>query len=510
MSPIHPDRVRGALLGLALGDAYGRSLEFIRGPRVRSQAVAMPSAAFMWTDDTHMALYLVDALADVGAAGLRRLSEDDLGRAVGAAFVRWADDPLTPSTAPGSTCLRGAAAFRRTGDWRQSGVRQSDGCGAVMRIAPLPTVLSGAALVSAARVQALVTHAHDNAPATAVAACLLLRSVLEGAALDAGTVGDTVARLVALGAGTPTVVSALEAAVAQAARPHLEWLDEADIPDGDGGWRSPSALGLAVVAALRWADDPALAMEKAARIDGDSDSVACLTGMLLGARHGVSGLPTRWLAALPQRDRIEAACDTLLSLATPAHAPPPPGARTSSTDPIEVAWIAEDVGGRGGRLGITFAPGKQAPSTLGRPWHRDLAADLDRLVERHGAGVLVSLVEEPELGMLGIPELVAEAEARGLAVLRLPIPDGDVPHPRAAAQAAQTALSMARAGHRVVFHCRGGLGRAGTLAACALMASGLPAQAAVARVRSARPGAIENRRQERFVEGFHAAPERPR
>ena len=220
MTTPHPDRVRGALLGLALGDAYGRSLEFVRGPRVRTLPVPLPSPAFMWTDDTHMALYLVEALDQLGAPGLRRLSEDDLGRAIGAAFVRWSDDPLTPSTAPGNTCLQGAAAFRRTGDWRRSGVQQSDGCGAVMRIAPLPAVLSGAALVSAARVQALVTHAHDNAPAAAVAGCLLLRAVLEGAPLDAAVVVRTLARLRALGAGTPTVAGALEAASAHGAGPH--------------------------------------------------------------------------------------------------------------------------------------------------------------------------------------------------------------------------------------------------------------------------------------------------
>jgi ADP-ribosylglycohydrolase/protein-tyrosine phosphatase len=513
MPAISPDRARGALLGLALGDAYGRSLEFVRGPRVRTQPVPMPSRAFMWTDDTHMALYLVDALADVGRAGLRRPSEDDLGRAIGAAFVRWSRDPLTPSTAPGNTCLSGAAAFARSGDWRSSGVRASDGCGAVMRIAPLPVVLSGAALVTAARVQALVTHAHDNAPATAIAACLLLRELLEGAALGGDAIARTQARLRALGAGTPTVHAALDAAVSQAARPRLDWLDEADIPDGDGGWRSPSALGLALVAALRWADDPALAMEKAARIDGDSDSVACLTGMFLGAVHGVGGLPAGWLAALPQRDRIDAAVDTLLGLvadAAPAPAPAPRGARTSETDPIQVAWVAEDVGGRGGRLGVTLAPGKQARSSFGPPWHRDLAVDLDRLAEGHGVDVLVSLVEDAELGHLHIPHLVAEAEARGIAVLRLPVRDCDVPgDPARAAQVAQAALSLARAGRRVVFHCRGGLGRAGTLAACTLRAAGLPADAAMARVRAVRPGAIETPGQERFVAAFHPQPTTP-
>lgn len=505
---VSPDRARAAVLGLALGDAYGRSLEFVSGPRVRTRPVPIPSADFMWTDDTHMALYIIEALDQLGVPALRQLSEDDLGRAVGAAFVRWAADPLTPSTAPGNTCLRGAAAFGQTGDWRSSGVRESDGCGAVMRIAPLPVVFSGAALVSAARVQALVTHAHPSAPAAAVAGCLLTRALLEGQPLVAETVRATVRRLQALGqtGEDGVVVRALEAAIAQAARPELPWLDEPDIPAGDGGWRSPSALGLAVVAALRWGDDLEVAVDKAARIDGDSDSVACLAGMLIGAARGTAALPAAWLAALPQLDRIEGAVDTLLRLApgpAPAPAPAPSGARTSATDPIQVAWAA-DVGGRGGRLGLTFAPGKRAPSFQGRPWHRDLAADLERLREGHGVHVLVSLVEEDELRVLGIPDLVAEAEARGIAVLRHPVPDGGVPEGVALRQTVQAAVSLARAGQRVVFHCRGGLGRAGTFAACALQELGLGAEAAVAAVRRVRPGAIENSLQERFVAGYPA------
>lgn len=495
------DRARGAFLGLALGDAYGRSLEFTQGPRVRTQRVAIPSPDFMWTDDTHMSLYLVDALEAVGPA-LRRFPADDFGRAVGAAFVAWAADPLTPSTAPGNTCLTGARAFARTGDWRTSGVRESDGCGAVMRVVPLPVVLQGAPLVAAARVQAMVTHAHPNAPASAIAACLLLRELLEGAPLDPATVRRTQRRLEALGDGTPAVCGALEAAIDQAARPHLPWLDEPAVPDGDGGWRSPSALGLALVAALRWHDDPRLAIEKAARIDGDSDSVACLAGMFLGAVHGVSGLPTDWLDALPHRATLDGAVDRLLALAPEAPSrprPPAPAVRTSASDPIQVAWLPVDLGSRGGRLGLTFAPGKHAPSTLGRPWARSLATDLHRLREGHGVDVLVSLVEDDELSWLRIPGLVAEAEAHGIAVLRHPVEDGGVPDPEAACCTVRAAVSLARSGQAVVFHCRGGLGRAGTFAALALRALGLTPEAAMVQVRAVRPGAIENRRQEDFV-----------
>jgi ADP-ribosyl-[dinitrogen reductase] hydrolase len=54
-------------------------------------------------------------------------------------------------------------------------------------------------------------------------------------------------------------------------------------------------------------------------------------------------------------------------------------------------------------------------------------------------------------------------------------------------------------GERVVVHCRGGLGRAGTVAALMLVECGESPEVAIKRVRAARPGAIETAGQERWV-----------
>ena len=300
---IDPARATAAFLGLALGDAYGRPLEFTRGPAVRSKSVSLASGDFRWTDDTHMALYLAEAVL---AQPPGPLDDDAFGNAVGEAFSRWMDDPLTPSTAPGNTCLEGVSNWRATRDWRTSGVTRSDGCGAVMRVVPLAIAYAGAELDRAAEISALVTHAHPNAPLAALAACRLLRAVLERGALDAGLVQEVIAGLPAGAVVARSLRAALEQAEGPARGQPDGWLDEAAIPEGDGGWRSPSAVGLAVAAALRWGGDFAVAVEKAARIDGDSDSVAALAGMFLGAAGGLEVLPEDWLVALPERARIEA------------------------------------------------------------------------------------------------------------------------------------------------------------------------------------------------------------
>jgi ADP-ribosylglycohydrolase len=56
-------------------------------------------------------------------------------------------------------------------------------------------------------------------------------------------------------------------------------------------------------------------VEKAARIRGDSDSVACLTGALLGAALGEAAIPPDWLQTLPRRTEIADLADRLVAQA---------------------------------------------------------------------------------------------------------------------------------------------------------------------------------------------------
>jgi ADP-ribosylglycohydrolase len=305
--PAYADRARAALLAHACGDRFGAPLEFVGDASVRTRRVVLGN----WTDDTHMALYLGEAILAHGPGPLR---PDGFGQAVGEAFVRWLHDPLMPSTAPGGTCLSGARRFERGRDWRTSGIRESDGCGAVMRVGPLALVFRGEDLLEAARISSLLTHAHPNALEAAMAGAWLL-----GEVLATGRWGEDLVNLAIRGLEGPwglggTVAEGLRAALVWAGQGE-DWLDEGMIPPGDGGWRSGSALGLAVAAALRWSEDLGLAVEKAARIRGDSDSVACLTGALLGAALGTAAIPPDWLQTLPRRDEIADLADRLVAQA---------------------------------------------------------------------------------------------------------------------------------------------------------------------------------------------------
>ena len=68
--------------------------------------------------------------------------------------------------------------------------------------------------------------------------------------------------------------------------------------------------------------------------------------------------------------------------------------RTTEIDPLEIASV--EVGVHLGKIGITFAPGKNDRFASSGPWARDLARDLDVIVD-WGARALVTLLEPQEL-----------------------------------------------------------------------------------------------------------------
>lgn len=136
----------------------------------------------------------------------------------------------------------------------------------------------------------------------------------------------------------------------------------------------------------------------------------------------------------------------------------------------------------------------------------DLVTDLRSLRTEHDVRLLVTLVERWELDDMRAAELFERARALGLETLHAPIPDFGVPPTMAAALAlVRRIVGVADGGGTVVVHCKGGRGRSGTLAACCLIARGHDPKDALAVVRAARPGAVENDRQERFVHAFAAA-----
>ena len=156
----------------------------------------------------------------------------------------------------------------------------------------------------------------------------------------------------------------------------------------------------------------------------------------------------------------------------------------------------------GGLLGMTLCPGKQVGhSNTGDPWERDLSLDMS-VIAGWGATTLVSLMEEHEFAEFGVPGLGKAAEEAGLEWHLLPIRDVDVPDGRFErlwVYSGHVLRRKLKAGERIVLHCRGGLGRTGTIAARLAIESGLAPEDALRRVREARPDRVETRKQEAYV-----------
>lgn len=148
------------------------------------------------------------------------------------------------------------------------------------------------------------------------------------------------------------------------------------------------------------------------------------------------------------------------------------------------------------RIGLCACPGQFA----------SLSGDLLRLRD-WGARGLVTLIEDHELELLGVTSLPEQIEALGMRWWHLPIRDMDTPDRDFEMLWQSTGQELRRLlsdGCSIALHCRGGLGRTGTIAARLLVELGSAPALAIERVRTVRPGSIETREQEKFVHGCEA------
>jgi protein-tyrosine phosphatase len=180
--------------------------------------------------------------------------------------------------------------------------------------------------------------------------------------------------------------------------------------------------------------------------------------------------------------------------------------KTSISHPLRIAAVVSGVPELG-RIGLTFCPGKYDPHGMSGAWDRDLTLDLDAIRD-WGAAAVVTLLEQQEFTLLRVERLGEEVARRNMRWLHLPIVDTEVPDKRFDRKwdiAGEELRAILRRGLDVLVHCRGGLGRAGTISARLLIELGMEPKTAIKRVRAVRPGTIENDLQEMYVLGLSTA-----
>ncbi|NLG28163.1 MAG: ADP-ribosylglycohydrolase family protein [Chloroflexi bacterium] len=298
------DRARGALLGLACGDALGTTVEF----RARGSFVPVTDMVGggqfglrpgEWTDDTSMALCLAESL--VTCAGFD--ARDQMQR-----YCRWMDEAYLSSNgkcfdignATGSALRR----FQRTGEpFSGSTDPHSAGNGSLMRLAPIP-IWRHASLAEA------VFYSGESARTTHGAAECVAATRLFGAMLCCALAGQPKEQVLAPASWRAEVGALPTPALQAIADGAYRGKREAEIRSGGYVVHTLEAALWCVTTTGTYAE----AVLRAANLGDDADTVAAVTGQLAGALYGADAIPRAWRERLVMVDRIVALADALLAI----------------------------------------------------------------------------------------------------------------------------------------------------------------------------------------------------
>jgi ADP-ribosyl-[dinitrogen reductase] hydrolase len=316
------ERIRGALLGLACGDALGAPAEFESQAEVQSRFGRLsemvgggPWNPGEWTDDTGMALCI--------AEGILANSEDPVEE-TGRRFLEWRKDAKDV----GTTISAALSGFR--GDWVEAArntpqARQGKaaGNGSLMRTLPVALAYHDreTMLRISARLSAM-THWDPQAEVCCAVYCLWVEHLLHGASLHEGWhAALAVGRDLAMGRELAEGASLAPDTVGPHPLPDGFWqrleaveqMEYADLqPSGYAGY-VVECLEAAAWCCLR-SESLEECLIQAVNLAGEADTIAAVAGGVAGAYWGMGAIPQRWLEALYRRRDLEQVADQLASL----------------------------------------------------------------------------------------------------------------------------------------------------------------------------------------------------
>lgn len=306
MNPL--SRYLGCLLGLAVGDALGTTLEFKAPGDFEPLEGLVGGGPFglrpgQWTDDTSMALCLAVSLVENQGFD----AGDQMER-----YLHWRDAGYLSSTGRcfdiGNTVNAALTRYQQTGDpYSGSTDPQTAGNGSLMRLAPVPMAFANnprRALHYCAE-SSRTTHA----AVTALDACRYYGGVLVGALNGAHKNQLLFPQYCPVPRGWDE--DRLTSKIAAVARGSFKTKQPPEI-------RGTGYVVNTLEAAL-WAfyqsNDFREGALLAANLGEDADTTAAVYGQLAGAHYGVEAIPAAWLEKIAERELIESLAEGLLSLA---------------------------------------------------------------------------------------------------------------------------------------------------------------------------------------------------
>jgi len=293
------DRFRGCLLGLAVGDAVGTTVEFSPRGSFAPLTDMVGGGPFQlepgqWTDDTSMALCLATSLIE--RQGFDPV--DQMNR-----YCNWSEFGYLSSNGRcfdiGNTVSAALSRYQTTGDpFSGSTDPYSAGNGSLMRLAPVPMFYhpDRAHIRHYSGESSRTTHGAREC----IDACRLFGEMLTRA-FDGAPKAEILCPQ-----DTAELLSAAIQAIARGAYRHKA----ADDISGSG-------YVVHCLEAALWCfvntDSFAAAVLQAANLGQDADTTAAVCGQIAGAHYGESGIPANWLERLTMREEIASLADRLYS-----------------------------------------------------------------------------------------------------------------------------------------------------------------------------------------------------
>jgi len=317
------EKIEGCYWGIALGDALGMPVEFSNisfiKERYGEDGIQEPKDWAIWTDDTEMTFAVTEALLRLGTMDDIRNAEDQIiGTTFAEEYIKWLDNP---GHAPGDTCKKSVYALKRKGakDWRflNPVINNSKGCGSVMRAAPLGlwfadviikelpkgTGINHDLLIKISDFQSEMTHGHKAATAAALAGSYAVILAVNG--VSPSEMIDPIEKLCkSIHPDFPAAIERLRIALSN--RENGNFTDDVEAIHYIGkGWVGEEAMAMALYAIIQEPSDLKKCLRIAANHSGDSDSVACIAGSILGALHGNQIIPNDWIERLAEKKRMD-------------------------------------------------------------------------------------------------------------------------------------------------------------------------------------------------------------
>ena len=298
------DRFRGCLVGLAVGDALGTTLEFSAPGSFDPIDDMVGGGPFglragQWTDDTSMALCLATSLLESGGF----VPVDQMGR-----YLRWFREGYLSSTGEcfdiGGTTREALVRFERTGEpYSGPTGAMSAGNGSLMRLAPVPMFFAGDA-------REAIDRSADSSRTThgaveAVDACRYFAGLLVGAlrGVDKQTLlSERYCPVEGLWDEAPLApkIAAIAAGSFKRKQP----------PEIRGTGYVMDTLE-AVLWAFFHTDDFREGALKVVNLGQDADTTGAIFGQIAGAHYGVKSIPTGWRQRLTLGTEIISVADRL-------------------------------------------------------------------------------------------------------------------------------------------------------------------------------------------------------